>query len=113
MFQQFQRPSGEVSMIRLLLSSTAIASLLVGGPALAADLGVKAPIFTKAPIMPVFSWTGFYFGGNAGGHWGRDNITTTTSSNFNLASRTAIDLASPVTLKPEGWLAGVQVGYNV
>jgi outer membrane immunogenic protein len=117
MFQQFQRPSGEVSMIRLLLSSTAIASLLVGGPALAADLGVKAPIFTKAPIMPVFSWTGFYFGGNAGGHWGRDNITTTaTTSGGNIggaANAAAINLASPTTLRPQGWLAGVQVGYNV
>ena len=35
------------------------------------------------------------------------------AANFNAASRTAIDLASPVTLKPEGWLAGVQVGYNM
>jgi outer membrane immunogenic protein len=99
-------------MIRLLLSSTAIAMLLISGPALAADQNVKAPVFTKAPIIPVFSWTGFYFGG-AGGHWGRDNVTTTTSNNFSLASRTAIDLASPVTLNPEGWLAGVQVGYNM
>jgi outer membrane immunogenic protein len=98
-------------MIRLLLSSTAIAILLIGGPALAADQ--KAPVFTKAPMIPVFSWTGFYFGGNAGGHWGRDNISTTTSANFNAASRAAIDLASPVTLKPQGWLAGVQVGYNM
>jgi outer membrane immunogenic protein len=99
-------------MIRLMLVSTAITTLLVGGPALAADQNLKAPVFTKAPIIPVFSWTGFYFGGNAGGHWGRDNITTTTSANFNAPSRTAIDLASPVTLQPEGWLAGVQVGYN-
>jgi outer membrane immunogenic protein len=90
-----------------------IVPLLIGGPALAADQNVKAPIYTKAPIIPVFTWTGFYFGGNAGGHWGRDNITTTTSNNFNLASRTAIDLASPVTLTPAGWLAGVQVGYNM
>jgi outer membrane immunogenic protein len=113
MYQQLQRPSGEISMIRLMLASTAIAALLAGGPALAADQKVKAPLYTKAPIIPVFSWTGFYLGANAGGHWGRDNISTTTSANFDLASRTAIDLASPNTLKPEGWLAGVQVGYNM
>ncbi len=100
-------------MMRLMLASTAIAALLAGGPALAADQKVKAPVYTKAPVIPAFSWTGFYLGANAGGHWGRDNITTTTSNNFNLASRTVIDLASPVMLKPEGWLAGVQVGYNM
>jgi outer membrane immunogenic protein len=98
-------------MFRLLLSSTALAALLVGGPALAADQ--KPPAFIKAPMKPVFSWTGFYFGGNAGGHWGRDNITTTTTANFVAASAAAIDLASPTTLKPQGWLAGGQVGYNV
>jgi outer membrane immunogenic protein len=99
-------------MPRLLLSSTVIATLLVGGSAMAADQ--KAPIFTKAPMVPVFSWTGFYFGGNAGGHWGSDNITTTTSvANFGAASAAAIDLASPITLKPQGWIAGGQVGYNM
>jgi outer membrane immunogenic protein len=113
MHQQFKRMSGEASMIRLLLSSTVIATLLVGGPVVAADQSVKPPVFTKAPMIPVFSWTGFYLGGNAGGHWGRDNISTTTSANFNAASRAAIDLASLVTLKPQGWLAGVQVGYNM
>jgi outer membrane immunogenic protein len=101
-------------MIRLLLAGTALAALMVGGPAMAADQAVKAPIFTKAPMMPVFSWTGFYFGGNAGGHWGQDNVsTTTTVANFGLASATAIDLASPTKLKPTGWLAGVQAGYNM
>jgi outer membrane immunogenic protein len=101
-------------MIRLLLSSTAIATLLVGGPALAADQGVKAPIFTKAPMAPVFSWTGLYIGANAGYHWGRDNVTTTTSAaNLGAAAAAAIDLASPVTLKPQGWLAGGQIGYNI
>jgi outer membrane immunogenic protein len=111
MYQQFQRSIGEIFMLRLLLSSTVIATLLVGGSAMAADQ--KAPVFTKAPMVPVFSWTGFYFGGNAGGHWGKDDITTTTTvANFG-AGAAVIDLASPVTLKPQGWLAGGQVGYNM
>jgi outer membrane immunogenic protein len=98
-------------MIRLLLSSSALAILLAGGPALAADQ--RPPAFIKAPMKPVFSWTGFYFGGNAGGHWGGDNITTTTTANLIAASAAGFDLASPTTLKPHGWLAGGQVGYNV
>jgi outer membrane immunogenic protein len=101
-------------MIRLLLSSTALATLMVGGPALAADHAVKTPMFAKAPLVPVFSWTGFYFGGNAGGHWGQGNVSTTTSvANFGLANAAAVDIASPATVKPTGWLAGGQVGYNV
>jgi outer membrane immunogenic protein len=87
---------------------------MVGGPAMAADQAVKAPIFTKAPMIPVFSWTGFYFGGNAGGHWGQDNIATTTNvPNAGAAAAAALDSASPATIKPTGWLAGGQVGYNV
>jgi outer membrane immunogenic protein len=34
-------------------------------PALAADLPVKAP---PPPVIPIFNWSGFYIGGNAG--WG-------------------------------------------
>src|SRR5262249_34317759 len=37
----------------------------LGVPALAADLAVKAPAF-KAPIVPPYSWTGWYIGANAG-----------------------------------------------
>jgi outer membrane immunogenic protein len=98
-------------MIRLLLSGAALATLLVSGAAIAADQ--RPPVLTKAPMKPVFSWTGFYFGGNAGGHWGRDNITTTTSANFTAATAAGFDLATPTTLKPQGWLAGGQVGYNM
>jgi outer membrane immunogenic protein len=101
-------------MIRLLLAGTALATLMVGGPAMAADQAVKAPMFTKAPMIPVFSWTGFYIGGNAGGHWGQDNISTTTNvPNAGAGAAAALDLASPATVKPTGWLAGGQVGYNV
>jgi outer membrane immunogenic protein len=101
-------------MIRLLLASSALATLMAGGPAMAADQAVRAPMFTKAPLMPVFSWTGFYFGGNVGGHWGEDNVATTTSvADLGRASATAIDIASPTTVKPTGWLAGGQIGYNM
>jgi outer membrane immunogenic protein len=44
-----------------------ILSVFGFGPAIAADLPVKAPI---APPRPVLSWTGCYIGANAGGGWG-------------------------------------------
>jgi outer membrane immunogenic protein len=41
------------------------ATLLFAGPALAADLAVKAP--RALPLAPVFSWSGCYVGGFVGG----------------------------------------------
>jgi opacity protein-like surface antigen len=44
--------------------ATAIAAIaLIGTPAFAADMAVKAP---PPPPAPVYSWTGWYVGGNIG-----------------------------------------------
>jgi outer membrane immunogenic protein len=43
-----------------------LAAVVVGGPAVAADMAVKAPPPPVAPI-PYVSWTGCYIGGQAGG----------------------------------------------
>src|SRR5881296_586308 len=51
-------------MKKLLLASTAVGALAIAGPALAADIPVKAPP-AVAPV-PVFTWTGCYIGGHAG-----------------------------------------------
>jgi outer membrane immunogenic protein len=51
-------------MKKLLLASTAAGALAVAGPALAADIPVKAPPVV-APV-PVFTWTGCYIGGHGG-----------------------------------------------
>ena len=43
----------------------------------AADLAARP--YTKAPVIaPVYNWTGFYVGLNAGGAWNESNATTTT-----------------------------------
>src|SRR5262249_1941732 len=55
----------EVCMRKVL--GLAGAALLLAGPALAADLPVRAPVKAPPPVVPVFTWTGFYFGGNIGG----------------------------------------------
>jgi opacity protein-like surface antigen len=52
--------------------ATAIAAIaLIGTPAFAADMAVKMPVKAPPPApAPVYSWTGFYIGGNAG--WVRE-----------------------------------------
>jgi outer membrane immunogenic protein len=54
--------------------ATAIAVIaLIGTPAFAADIPVKAP--PSPPPAPVYSWTGFYAGMNAGWSWGKQDTT--------------------------------------
>ena len=70
------------------------ATTLGVGAAAAAD--IPARNYTKAvPYAPVFSWTGFYVGVNAGYGWANTSITGVAgSSNLN------------------GFLGGAQIGYN-
>jgi outer membrane immunogenic protein len=86
-------------------------TLLLAGPAFAADLDTRAPVKAtpvKAPPASVYSWTGFYIGGNLGGV-------------FNSASGTSdfLDTLNPGRSNPRqdspsqrGILGGVQAGYN-
>jgi outer membrane immunogenic protein len=93
-------------MRTLLLGAVASVALLAG-PAMAADLPVKAP-----PIVPAApSWTGFYVGLNAGGSFGSD--TATQNATFTSTALGANGLFSNTTQHaPNGWLAGGQLGYN-
>src|SRR5262245_32622239 len=74
----------------------------------AADLPRKAPAYTPPP-PPVYSWTGFYVGGNIGYGWGNgdtDFIPLPTAAGFvNLAPTT-------LSTDPKGVIGGIQVGYN-
>lgn len=83
-------------MEKLVLAGAALAAL-VAGPAMAADLPLKAP-----PIVPVYDWTGFYVGINGGYSFGRSETDFTfpgfpvVSGKFNL----------------NGAVGGGQAGYN-
>jgi outer membrane immunogenic protein len=57
------------------------ASVLLAGPALAADLATKAPVY-KAPVVPSFSWTGCYIGANAGDTWATTNSSETLGGSW-------------------------------
>src|SRR5690242_12989603 len=73
-------------MKKLTTSIVAVASL-IGAPAFAADMAVKAP--PPAPA-PVYSWTGWYVGLNAGGGWQTATIDNSVLSNsFNTLGHCA------------------------
>ena len=83
-------------MKKILASGVALAALVVAAPAFAADIAQPYP--TKAPVVapvPVFSWTGFYLGANAGYAWGSSN-----------------GYADDLGISPDGWVGGGQVGFN-
>jgi outer membrane immunogenic protein len=85
-----------MKMKKYLLGGLAMLAVAVSAPASAADMAVKAmPV--KAPIIPVWNWTGFYVGANVGYSWG------------NWANN---GLASTSTPRVNGVLGGLQAGYN-
>jgi outer membrane immunogenic protein len=100
-------------MKKILLGIVGIAAL-TGTPALAAD--VAAPAY-KAPLppVPVFSWTGFYIGVNAGYGWGES-----ANPAFSFVDATAVGYGLYFArggnvfpnLKPKGFIGGVQAGYD-
>jgi outer membrane immunogenic protein len=96
-------------MKRLLIGISAATSLLATG-AFAADLPVKQPVYTKAPVYvdPVYDWTGFYVGGNGGYSWGNSNSTLSL-----VDPGTGIILNSAATkFHMDGGIGGAQLGYN-
>ena len=62
-------------MKNFLLGTVALVALGATVPALAADLGTRAPYYAKAPayVAPIYNWTGFYIGGHIGGEFGGNN----------------------------------------
>src|SRR5262252_1637472 len=85
-------------MNKLLIGSVALAAM-IAGPAMAADMPLKAP-----PPVPVFSWTGCYWGGQIGYGWARARATATAGV-FNGADKTA-------QYNVSGELGGGEIGCN-
>ena len=98
-------------MKRLLVGIAAIASL-VATSAFAADLPAKAP-YMKAPIIPVWNWTGFYIGGNVGYGWGNSSDSTTiTRFLTGLPLPGALVGTNGNQTDVNGVIGGGQFGYN-
>jgi outer membrane immunogenic protein len=81
---------------KLIRSGIAVLALLAAPlAARAADLG--GPFKAPAYIAPVFSWTGFYAGLNAGYGFGKSDW----------------DFPAGTSVSPDGFLGGVTLGYNL
>jgi outer membrane immunogenic protein len=74
-----------MKMFRLLRAvALASATLTLSGIAHAADLGRPPPPPAPPPYIPpaVFSWTGFYLGGNAGVAWTQGDLNDSFGNSF-------------------------------
>ncbi|MCJ2077755.1 porin family protein [Methylobacterium sp. E-016] len=89
----------------------AVASATLAASAGAADLPRRAPPPVFTPV-PVFTWTSFYLGANAGYAFSeRDNVRTAGIGALQLNVDRGLRRSS-VPLPQDGFTGGGQIGYN-
>jgi outer membrane immunogenic protein len=91
-----------------------VAAVFCAAPALAADMAVKASSLTP---VPVYSWTGFYAGGNVGHGWGSNTGNGYTSFTdpflgFNIPNYFVNGGNQLPGVRPSGVIGGGQIGYD-
>lgn len=91
-------------MKKLFVAGIAAAAFY-GAPALAADLPTKAPVYKPSPA-PMFNWTGFYLGVNAGVGVAGTRARVDDPIVGNTGHREADGLFN------SGFTGGFQAGYN-
>jgi outer membrane immunogenic protein len=94
-------------MKNLVAATVAAAGIVLGTGTItrAADL----PIYTKAPPVPVYSWTGFYAGVDIGYAW--KDPTVSFSPNDAIAAQALSGIGS-ISFNDSGVFGGADVGYN-
>jgi outer membrane immunogenic protein len=89
------------------LATVVAAIALIGTPAFAADMAVKAPPPTPAPVP--YTWTGFYVGGNIGGAWTRNGQS---EGQLFAGPGLAVSPLLPFDTNGTNAIGGLQIGYN-
>ncbi len=90
-------------MIRKVLLSTVVIAA-ASTSAFAADLpSRRAPPVYVPPPVPLFSWTGFYIGGDVGYAFGRDSVRNFANGGPDVFYNTG---------NPNGTSGGAHIGYN-
>lgn len=103
-------------MKRFLFAGIALFVLTAAQPTLAAD----RPIYKAPPVVdPIFNWTGFYVGVNAGGAFGtaKDRLTVPAivngvANNVNAAAAAEFALQGNGSHTVSGFTGGLTAGYN-
>jgi outer membrane immunogenic protein len=104
--------------VKTLLHASLALAALAAGPAMAADLPVKAPILKAPPPVPIYGWTGCHIGGNGGWIGSRDGHDLTMAGAFldpiNSYSIPANRVGLEHSYQPSssGGTAGVQAGCD-
>jgi outer membrane immunogenic protein len=80
-----------------------VGAIALAGSAFAADLPSRLPPPVYVPPAPIFTWTGFYVGGQIGYAWGTSN----TNLGDNFGDYTSFSTNS------DGAVGGGHVGYNM
>ncbi len=85
--------------------ASAVALALLSTTALAADLPSRRapPVYAPPPPIPVFTWTGFYVGGQVGYEFGKSNAASTIAGTGALLDATSAN--------KNGVIGGAHVGY--
>jgi outer membrane immunogenic protein len=104
------------TVVGALFASVSPIALLIGSPAIAADMGLKARP-AGPPPAPAFSWTGCYVGAHVGWGWGRNNFseqsaTTAVTSGSESTFTTSSFGAASGRVDSSGGMFGGQVGCN-
>jgi outer membrane immunogenic protein len=96
-------------MKKILLSTAALAAM--GTVAHAADLPRRTAPAIAAPALPIFTWTGFYVGVNAGYAFSDGGTSTIGTAGFRGLVPGGI-VPGSLNTRAEGFIGGAQLGYN-
>jgi outer membrane immunogenic protein len=100
--------------MKKLVFAAAILAINTAGT-MAADMPLKAPAYAPAAA---YNWSGWYWGLNAGGNWGRSRNATTfeqsaVAPTYAIPAIPALNaIGAPASIGTSGFTGGVHGGYN-